>query len=102
MGVKENGEGGFSYYNPDAVLLVLDSKSELHHAPSRWKMPTPWEHVGDGQVQIIEPLRGNICQSNCSALGAICMALDPNRVLKGCVCPDGTMLDFTHSRCHTG
>ena len=39
----ENGAGGWSYYNPDQVLLVLDARGDLRHmshnrVPSTWKV----------------------------------------------------------------
>ena len=56
-----NGEGGWSYYNPDAVLKVLDARMNPIHSvvhlaatgnqanPSA-SLPQLWSNQGHGQV----------------------------------------------------
>ena len=62
-----NGYGGFSYYNPDAVVLVLDARSELTPKSdvTRRKtkdLPKLWKHQGPGFVYIIPSLSDATCQ----------------------------------------
>ena len=38
-------------------------------------------------------------QSNCTDLGAVCMALKGDLKLTRCVCPNGMILDHVHPRC---
>ena len=38
-------------------------------------------------------------QSNCSELGAVCMALNQDLKLTRCVCSNGVILDHVHPKC---
>lgn len=103
MGPLENGMGGWSYYNPAAVTLVLDSRSPISHASPPGKVPATWSHRGPGEVVIIPSLRDAPCQRNCSDRGAVCVVLDPDMKIRECVCPDsGVVLDFRNAHCTQG
>jgi hypothetical protein len=66
-----NGRGGFSYFNPQGVVMVLDSAFEL--TPQGFSknddvkdkpapLPKLWKHTGPGYVYIIPPLSDDSCQ----------------------------------------
>ena len=38
-------------------------------------------------------------QTNCTDLGAVCMALNRDMTLNRCVCPNGVILDHVHPKC---
>ena len=65
IGVESNGEGGFSYYNPEAVLLLLDSGLEF--APSSLnsrekRLAKLWKSSGPGFVHILPQMSDHTCQ----------------------------------------
>eukprot|EP00094_Tigriopus_californicus_P000196 TCALIF_00190-PA protein Name:"Similar to ALK ALK tyrosine kinase receptor (Homo sapiens)" AED:0.10 eAED:0.10 QI:0/0.88/0.72/0.94/0.88/0.94/18/0/1347 len=91
----QNGEGGWSYFNSEAVVKILSPSSAFRNAPARGDIPSTWKHRGAGQVQIIEALPDRYCHTNCSSFGAVCMTFDPEEDIRGCVCPNGIIL--THS-----
>ena len=68
MGVEANGEGGFSYYNPEAVLLLLDSRLEFAPssslAPGRQqkRLAKLWKSNGPGFVHILPQMADHTCQ----------------------------------------
>ncbi len=88
--------------NPDAVLLVLDSVSDLRHAPSVGLTQKLWRHSGPGEVRVLAALSDAPCHRNCTALGAVCIALDPDMAVRACVCPNGVLLDFNNAKCNGG
>ena len=100
---NKNGHGGFSYYNPSSVLLLLDSDSDvIHHSPSLNKAPNTWKHTGSGFVHIIPPLINELCHLNCSERGATCVTLNYEMTKKVCICPNGVVLGFLHAQCSDG
>lgn len=68
----DNGQGGFSYYNPEAVVLLLDASSELTpkgmsqhgnpHQQRSLQMAKLWKNQGSGFVYIIPSLSDDTCQ----------------------------------------
>ena len=63
--MESNGEGGFSYYNPEAVLLLLDSGLEF--APSSLnsrekRLAKLWKSTGPGFVHILPQMSDHTCQ----------------------------------------
>ena len=109
-----NGEGGWSYYNPDAVIRVLDYRMYPTHSVVQLaatgsqgntaaSLPQLWTNQGHGQVQILPPLPlDDPCQSNCSAFGASCVILDPDTKKLSCLCPNGKILDAFNPQCSDG
>ena len=68
VGVEANGEGGFSYYNPEAVLLLLDSRLEFapsssvsHHRKNK-RLAKLWKSNGPGFVHILPQMADHTCQ----------------------------------------
>ena len=68
---EENGQGGYSFYNPEAVVLVLDSRTELSPKGGGRKnlnnqriIPELWDHQGPGFVYVIPPQQDSTCQVN--------------------------------------
>ena len=64
-----NGLGGFSYYNPEAVKWVLDSRSEMNPKTRtrqdqiiKKDQPKLWQHQGPGFVYILPSLSDTTCQ----------------------------------------
>ena len=69
---SSNGQGGWSYFNPEAVVLVLDARSEF--APSGAQidedvgilapngLPKLWSNEGPGHVLILPPVEDSTCQ----------------------------------------
>ena len=117
-----NGGGGWSWFNPESVLLMIDSRyvsspSDQMVMPADFssqasaqtadksadeEMPRVFEHVGQGFVNIMPPLYGAGCQSNCSDLGATCLAFDKARKHIECVCPNGKVLSHRYPSCNQG
>ena len=69
VGVEANGEGGFSYYNPEAVLLLLDSRLEFapsssasHHHRKSKRLAKLWKSSGPGFVHILPQMADHSCQ----------------------------------------
>ncbi len=67
----------------------------------------PWtaKREGPGRVVLVAPALSDPCRSNCSAMGARCVALDaaPGRHgARGCVCADGVLLDYHNPTCKEG
>ena len=64
-----NGLGGFSYYNPEAVKLVLDSRDEMNPKTRtrqdqiiKKEQEKLWQHQGPGFVYILPSLSDATCQ----------------------------------------
>ena len=118
-----NGQGGWSYYNPDAILKVIgpsvgptkcseDSGLQIKDEHSGDEMlpnfledvPTLCKVVGDGMVQILSPSEYTeaLCHGNCSAKGATCVALDMEAKIGACICPNGIILNHINPQCTNG
>ena len=124
-----NGDGGWSYYNPEAVLKVIgpsvgpvkcseDENSVLQTTNVRHsgdeslskfldgtkEFPKLCKVIGDGMVQILSPLEYNeeLCHGNCSAKGATCVALDMDAKIGACICPNGITLNHINPQCSNG
>ncbi len=163
-GNRSNGAGGWSFYNPGAVLAILDpdgrQRYALRHLAAKGeaqgqtgcslnlpadlctyvlyviivddrkpkksimngilsgvltiklifsssgpRRPNVAKREGPGRVVVVAPARSDPCRANCSALGATCVALDATpgpSGARGCVCPDGAMLDYHNPTCDKG
>ena len=63
--MESNGEGGFSYYNPEAVLLLLDSRLEFAPSsvrPRERRLAKLWKSSGPGFVHILPHMSDHTCQ----------------------------------------
>ena len=105
--VTSNGHGGWSWVNPKAVLMVMDSRylsspsdqvTDIRNPNS--DLPEIWQHIGQGFVSIMPPLYGNGCQGNCSELGATCLPFDRKLKHFQCVCPSGVILSLSYPTCN--
>ena len=117
-----NGKGGWSYYNPNAVLKVIGPNLGLPNCVEEEVMKKPLKGekvpdtmlkddvpplckvVGDGMVQILDPstYKGSLCHGNCSTKGATCVALDMDAKIGRCLCPNGVILDHLNPQCSNG
>ena len=66
-GGTDNGRGGWSYYNPEAVLRILNAGSEFAAVGRsqniyRSTLPQLWQHQGPGSVHILPALLDAPCQ----------------------------------------
>ena len=66
MGEYDNGHGGYSYANPEAVMFVLDAHKEFSpssgHLDKTQPLPKLWQNEGSGFVHILPPLQDIKCQ----------------------------------------
>ena len=118
-----NGKGGWSYYNPNAILKVIvpniglpkcvdhidkfeDLKQQIdeNNPELAERIPPLCKVMGDGMVQILPPSKHTeaLCHGNCSAKGATCVALDMEAKIGRCLCPNGIMLDHLNPQCSNG
>ena len=66
MGEYDNGQGGYSFANPEAVMFVLDAHKEFSpssgHLDKTQPLPKLWQNEGSGFVHILPPLQDIKCQ----------------------------------------
>lgn len=104
-GPYQNGLGGWSYYNPKAVVKILENWKQNYYrsgaaalSDSRSSTTPIWKSRGPGRVVIVPPLRKESCQRNCSLLGAVCVAVGEGEHAYGCLCQNGVLLDLFDGR----
>ncbi len=115
-GVKSNGAGGWSYYNPSGGMVAVLDERQLAAVGGGFgggrtppAVPATWKTVGAGRVVIVPAVASDsaavtYCRRNCTDLGgAVCVALDAAGRRWGCVCPaSGLLLDYASARCSEG
>ena len=110
-----NGKGGWSYYNPDAVIKVIEpniglpkcaersyvsTKNDKGKIENTLVIPPLCKVSGDGMVKILfSEQEESLCQGNCSTKGATCVALDMEAKIGRCLCPNGIILDHLNPQC---
>jgi len=116
-----NGKGGWSFYNPNAVLKVIVPNIGLPKCVEEYEgllkehndeknpelaetIPPLCKVLGDGMVQILSPSKHTaaLCHGNCSSKGATCVALDMEAKIGRCLCPNGIILDHLNPQCSNG
>ena len=107
-GTKGSGHGGYSYFNKDAVLLVLDRRSidsRSFSASNRipFSRPETWKWRGPGRVRILAAISTLACSRNCTEFGAECLSMDSEGSKVACVCTnDGSILGRHQTSCTNG
>ena len=105
--IDGDGEGGWSFYNQEAVIRVLslshpETSSSFSETGAKVSLPQLEWHRGQGTVNILPPVMDAQCTSNCSTKGAACIALDLAAKVLRCVCDNGMILDHINSTCESG